>query len=51
MGSSADVKFTRWGVQDMGFSEMGSSRDRELRRWGVHEMGSSADWKFPRYGV
>ena len=21
MGSSADVKFTRWGVQEMGFSK------------------------------
>ena len=29
MGSSAYVKFTRWGVQEMEFLEMG-----------IHEMGS-----------
>ena len=58
MGSSADVKFTRWGVQEMEFLEMGiheigSSedsvlRDREFRRWGAYEMGSSADVKFTK---
>ena len=58
MGSSADVKFTRWGGQEMEFLEMGIHemgcsedsvlRDREFRRWGAYEMGSSADVKFTK---
>ena len=34
MGSSANGKFMRLGVQ-----EMESSRDGEFRRWAVEEMG------------
>ena len=63
IGSSADVKFTRWGVQGwdfqrceftkwgvqkISFYEMGSSGDGEVARWGVQQMGSSRDRKFIR---
>ena len=41
MGSLADGKFTRSGVDEMG----------EFGRWGFHEMGSSRDWDCSRQRV
>ena len=57
MGNSADRKFSRTGVYEMGeltrweIHEMGSSRDREFTRYGVQDMGSLQDGEFRRWGV
>ena len=46
MGSSADAKFTRFGVQEIGGEEMGSSAVAKFTRLGVYEMGIAADSEF-----